>query len=45
MPIPPLGHESAAYTHSELALVNQMDVSAQVGVDERRFRMKAITGH
>jgi hypothetical protein len=26
-------------------LVNQMDVSAQVGVDERRFRMKAITGH
>ena len=34
MPIPPLGHESVAYTHSELALVNQMDVSAQVGVDE-----------
>ncbi len=45
MPIPPLGHESAANHHSDLALVNQMDVSAQVGVDERRFRMKAITGH
>jgi hypothetical protein len=26
-------------------LVNQMDVPAQVGVDERRFRMKAIAGH
>ncbi len=34
MPIPPLGHESATYTHSEFALVNQMDVPAQVGVDE-----------
>ena len=36
MPIPPLGHESVAYTHSDLALVNQMDLPAQVGVDERR---------
>jgi hypothetical protein len=26
-------------------LVNQMDVPAQVGVDERRFRMKATIGH
>jgi hypothetical protein len=34
MPIPPLGHESVAYTHSEIALVNQMDVPAQFGVDE-----------
>jgi hypothetical protein len=34
MPIPPLGHESAAYTHSDLALVNQMDVTGQVDVGE-----------
>ena len=34
MPIPPLGHESVAYTHSDLALVNQMDVPGQVDVDE-----------
>ena len=36
MPIPPLGHESAAYTHSDLALVNQMGVPAHAHADKRR---------